>query len=234
MQERKRKLLNSIIDEYISSVEPIGSNLLVGKYKLKLSPATVRNEMMELEKDGYIYQPHTSAGRVPTEKGYKFYVSNFLRSGIDKKAKERFKNIIKENNELELSVKQIAKEISEESKGVMIVAFKANNIYYTGISNLFSQPEFYQHRLVCNLSEVIDRMEEVIYEYYGHTAGDRANILIGADNPFDNACSSIMARLKVKYHRDILMCLLGPMRMNYNKNVGLMECVKNLLEQLNN
>lgn len=84
MLDRKHKLLNSIIDEYIASAEPVGSGLLVEKYSLKVSPATVRNEMMELEKEDYIYQPYTSAGRVPTEKGYKFYVDNY-----EKKIKSR-------------------------------------------------------------------------------------------------------------------------------------------------
>ncbi len=93
MDNRKSRLLNSIIEEYIDSAEPVGSGLIVEKYNLNVSPATVRNEMMELEKEGFIYQPHTSAGRVPTEAGYKFYVGNSkkkkdLNSAVKKKLQE--------------------------------------------------------------------------------------------------------------------------------------------------
>src|SRR4030043_1192300 len=78
MNERQKKLLNLIINEHINPAEPVGSGILVEKTGLEVSPATVRNEMADLEKEGFIYQPHTSAGRVPTEKGYQFFVDNFV------------------------------------------------------------------------------------------------------------------------------------------------------------
>lgn len=134
----------------------------------------------------------------------------------------------------EAMIKNIAKKIAQESNEVMIIAFEAMNIYYTGLSNLFSQPEFYEHRLVCNLSEVIDRMDEVIYKRYNSFKNSEGtiDILIGENNPFDRSCSSIIAKMKNK-DKDILMCMLGPMRMDYAKNAGLMEYAKNLLDTKN-
>ena len=78
MEERQQKLLKIIVKEYIKTAEPISSGLLVQKFRLPYSPATVRAELVKLEEEGYIHQPHTSAGRVPTEKAYQFYVENFL------------------------------------------------------------------------------------------------------------------------------------------------------------
>lgn len=227
MLDRQHKLLNSIIDEFIRSAEPVGSGLLVEKYSLKVSPATVRNEMMELEKEGYIYQPHTSAGRVPTEDGYKFYVEHSLKGNkLGAKAKNKLKEV--KGRTYEERIKNTAKYIAYESHELMIIAFGAADIYYTGISNLFSQPEFYEHAHVCNLSQVIDRMDEVIYKCYNSFKNfSEVDILIGKENPFDLSCSSIIAKIE---NKDILMCMLGPMRMDYGKNLGLIEHAKEILE----
>lgn len=79
LTERREQLLKYIIDEYVSTAQPVGSNALVEKYKLPLSSATIRNEMARLEEEGYIGQPHTSAGRVPTGRGYRHYVEALMR-----------------------------------------------------------------------------------------------------------------------------------------------------------
>ncbi|MFH0856999.1 MAG: hypothetical protein V1860_03820 [bacterium] len=233
MDNRKSNLLNSIIEEYIDSAEPVGSGLIVEKYKLNVSTATVRNEMMELEKEGYIYQPYTSAGRVPTENGYKFYAGNMdKKRDVNLAVKKKLQEILMQNDDSEVKIKNIAKKIAQESNEIMIIAFGAMDIYYTGISNLFAQPEFSEHRLVCSLSEVIDRMDEVIYKCYNSYAAETkgANILIGADNPFDRSCSAIITKFKPD-DKDILMCMLGPMRMDYGKNTALVEYARDLMSQ---
>ena len=78
LDERKRKILKEIVDEYIESAEPVSSAVIVEKYEQKISSATVRNDMAELEKAGYLEKPHTSAGRVPSAKGYRLYVDELL------------------------------------------------------------------------------------------------------------------------------------------------------------
>ena len=78
LSERQRFILTLLIREYIETAQPVGSKLLVERYKLDISPATVRNEMVALTEAGYLRQPHTSAGRVPTEEGYRYFVSHFV------------------------------------------------------------------------------------------------------------------------------------------------------------
>ena len=80
LDKRKGEILSNIVSEYIKTGKPVGSSSIVRKYRLNVSPATVRNEMAELEKMGYIYQPHTSAGRMPTSKGYRYYVETTLKN----------------------------------------------------------------------------------------------------------------------------------------------------------
>ncbi|MEG2212958.1 MAG: heat-inducible transcriptional repressor HrcA, partial [Clostridiales bacterium] len=78
MDKRKKLVLNAIIEDYIANAEPVGSRAVAKKYGLGVSPATIRNEMSDLEEEGYIEQPHTSSGRVPSDKGYRFYVDNLM------------------------------------------------------------------------------------------------------------------------------------------------------------
>jgi len=79
IDERKRKILREIVDEYIDSAEPVSSAVIVEKYEQDISSATVRNDMAELEKAGYLEKPHTSAGRIPSAKGYRLYVDELLK-----------------------------------------------------------------------------------------------------------------------------------------------------------
>ncbi|MCX8074792.1 MAG: heat-inducible transcriptional repressor HrcA [Clostridia bacterium] len=79
LDERKKKILSSVVEDYIESAEPVGSKTIVDKYNLEYSPATIRNEMKLLEDDGYLEQPHISAGRIPSTKGYRYYVDNLMK-----------------------------------------------------------------------------------------------------------------------------------------------------------
>src|SRR5881394_3790826 len=90
LDERPREILKLIIRSYITSGEPVGSRTLSKVMDSKLSPATIRNIMSDLEDAGYLTQPHTSAGRVPSEKGYRFYVDNLAESGKLSKSDERY------------------------------------------------------------------------------------------------------------------------------------------------
>lgn len=101
MDERKRKVLLAIVQDFIATAEPVGSRTIAKKYKLGVSPATIRNEMADLEEMGYIEQPHTSAGRIPSVRGYRYYVDylmkkreltqeeeEVIRRGLDKKVRD--------------------------------------------------------------------------------------------------------------------------------------------------
>jgi heat-inducible transcriptional repressor len=80
LNERKKQILHAIITEYIKTAEPVGSRTLARRYKVGLSPATIRNEMADLEESGFLIQPHTSAGRIPSQKGYRYYVDDLMEA----------------------------------------------------------------------------------------------------------------------------------------------------------
>jgi heat-inducible transcriptional repressor len=229
--DRKKQILEAIIKEHISTGAPVGSSNLVEKYKLDCSSATVRNIMAELEEEGFIRQPHTSAGRVPTEAAYKSYLADVIGKKKVKKIKD------KDLHEIDLALgdsdetamRDTAKTLAALTDSAVFWAFHKNNLYYTGLSNLFQQPEFVNSGLVYNVSSIIDRMDEIIDGIFEKTS-EKAEIFIGEANPFGNFCGAILAKYK-RGNQSGLFGILGPMRMDYERNLSLVEYI---LKRLNN
>jgi heat-inducible transcriptional repressor len=229
--DRKKQILEAIIKEHVATGSPVGSSNLVDKYKLDCSSATVRNIMAELEEEGFIRQPHTSAGRVPTEAAYK----SFLVDVIGKKKVKKIKD--KDLHEIDLALgdsdetamRDTAKTLAALTDSAVFWAFHKNNLYYTGLSNLFQQPEFVNSGLVYNVSAVIDRMDEIIDNIFEKT-GTEAQIMIGEENPFGNFCGAILAKYK-RGNQSGLFGILGPMRMDYERNLSLVEYILNKLKK---
>lgn len=232
MNERQQKLLKLIINQYIKTAQPIGSKFIADLGKFDLSPATIRNEMSELENLGYIYHPHTSAGRVPTEKGYQFLVENLLTdSVINKREQDSLDKIIAFFDKFEFQVtKELAKGITNFTNGAVFVAFSDRDFYYTGLSNLFSQPEFEQHHLVYSLSQVIDHLDNVLGSIFNNIEND-VEVYIGSKNPFSKDCSSMITKYKSKDNIGLLG-ILGPLRTNYENNIGLLKYSQELINNL--
>lgn len=108
LSDRKQKILQAIIDEYIGTAEPVGSRAISKKNALGLSSATIRNEMADLEEMGYLIQPHTSSGRIPSDVGYRFYVNSLMRRyQVSVEALEKMQSIMAEKvSQLELIIKK--------------------------------------------------------------------------------------------------------------------------------
>ena len=140
LDKRQQDLLYKIIEYYIKSATPVGSKQL--SEDLNLSSATIRNEMSELEKLGYLIQPHISAGRIPTQNAYKFYIESILKDN----KKNNFDWPQLEECDVKFDCrddfKNLAKKLADILELSIIVAFSKHDIFYTGMSKLFSQPEF--------------------------------------------------------------------------------------------
>ena len=128
LDERKEKILNAIIKTYLETGEPVGSRTISKYTDLQLSSATIRNEMSDLEDMGYIIQPHTSAGRIPSDKGYRFYVDNMLK---DKQVevREMREKLIEKADKLEVILENAAKLL-------------ANDTNYT---SMITKPQYKKH-----------------------------------------------------------------------------------------
>mgnify|MGYP000970683890 FL=1 len=121
LDDRKVSILKAIIQNYMETGEPVGSRTISKLPDLKISSATIRNEMSDLEDMGYIVQPHTSAGRIPSDKGYRFYVDNILK---EKQLElDEFKDLMLQKvDRLELVLKQMAKLIATNTNYAALIS----------------------------------------------------------------------------------------------------------------
>ena len=228
MKERKQKLLHHIIKEHIKTASPVGSGLISLKYMKDVSSPTVRNEMQELEREGFITHPHTSAGRIPTEQGYRDYIENLDVKDLSENHKKEIDDAYGRRDASHASaegrIKSVAKKVADISENAAVVAFSKNDVYYTGLSNLFAKPEFSNQNVVVNMSQVIDHLDEVMASL-SNVLDEDVSVLLGSDNPFGAECGSILS----KSNNGIVFGILGPMRMDYEKNIGLVKYIKSIL-----
>jgi len=224
--QRKQLILRKIIEHYVKEAQPISSGTLAKKDFPKISSATLRNEMLDLTNEGFLFQPHTSAGKVPTTRGFKFFLDNFLtEKEVSEKDKKSLTEIKNRNREERKQIKELAKELAEMAGEAVIVAFSKDDYFYTGLSNLFAQPEFEDFSLVQDLSEVIDHLDRTMENIFDEIK--ETKILIGEENPFNNRCSIILTPFN-QAKQKMIVGLLGPLRMDYNRNISLIKFLENL------
>jgi heat-inducible transcriptional repressor len=230
MDNRKNILLNMVVDSYVQTAEPVGSRFLLSSGKVDCGEATIRNELRALENEGYLTHPHTSAGRIPTEKGYRHYVENLDNKKIKLSKKEN--NVlgmsVKSDDKYKSSRKNLAKNLVELSNETIILAFSPDSIYYTGLANLFSKPEFNELQLVADVSAVFDHCENCLEGFFDQTK-DKVDIYIGNEHPFGDMLSVVASRFSNDQVEDGLIALMGPMRMDYQKNLALVNKVKEII-----
>jgi len=218
----KEKILKFIIEEYISSATPVGSNYLVSKKKLNCCPATVRNTMMELERDGFLFQPHVSAGRVPTPRAYQSYTESLnLKQELSSKFVKKLDVALKQlkSGDKEQESKTLAKVVAEITNGAVLIAFSKHNYYITGFSNILSQPEFIEMNRLHNLSLALDNLENIIENVFDEIKD--TEVFVGPDNIFSEYLSAITSPFSQG-----VIGILGPTRMNYKQNLGLINYFK--------
>jgi transcriptional regulator of heat shock response len=189
----------------------------------KVSTATVRNELVALENEGFIFQPHTSAGRVPTEKAYQFYIENYLDKAreLTKKEQAVLAEIKKEEVDDRVKVKNFAQAIADLAKQGVMVTFAECDNYYTGLSNIFGQPEFHDKESVVNLSAVVEHLDKKLKEFAEKDFCE-PQVLIGKENPIGCNCTLIVFKYQLGKFKGIIG-LLGPTRMDYQKNYALVK-----------
>lgn len=228
LNERKNSLLSKIIEEYIATAKPVSSKMVVEKYDIDRSSATIRNDMQELEELGYIAQPHTSAGRIPTELGYRYYIAHFMNTQqvLQQKLRLALDQLAgaAKHHDPEQYLKTLAKGIAELSTETVLVSFSPSSFYYTGISNMFHKPEFNNVEVMYSLSELVDHFDEAMQHITQQVVAQQITICVGEDNPISTDCSALIAA-----HGKGAIVILGPMRMNYQANYQLLKYAQTLL-----
>ena len=237
---RKIGILKAIVQHFIETAEPVGSNVVIVKYHLSVSPATVRNDMADLEEEGFIFQPHTSAGRVPTQQGYRKYVEEIADyEGARKRAIKAITSIQQELH-IEKAKERIYEAVQLLSRATRNVSFATlpdnHRTFFLGISNVMKQPEFREDPLrASQVIEVLEDNDNFINTLKTLDVDDSVKVFIGEENIIPQIASYSI--IVTKYHThgySGYFGTLGPMRMDYPYNMVLTEEIKKLLDDRSN
>lgn len=232
MDDRKRKLLSYIIERHIEAAEPVGSREVADARIFDVSPATIRNEMNELESEGYLSQPHTSAGRVPTTKGYRFYVDELLtKPSLNQREqtvlKQRVRVLEKQMDQL---LRVTARALADASREAAIGA-TGHDAYAAGISNLLKKPEFHEVERASGIAELFDDPISYVSRLPHSDKESQIQVYVGDETEAGRKlnCSFIVSEFRMPEGGKHYLALLGPMRMNYKSNIRLMRYITELL-----
>lgn len=240
---RQEQILFAIIEEYAEIATPVGSVTLAKLFNV--SSATIRAEMARLEEAGYIAQPHTSAGRVPTDAGYRYYVNTLAEQpdGVESLSQatsyHEEKLIERANRVLEVRIGSQTRADSAirgavdslvDLTGNLGLATIGDQLYISGIGRLFTQPEFLDSERVQSVAKLLDNLEPWLREA---APGQALNIFIGQENPIGKTsqASLIISRFRSPYSDRSYIGVLGPTRQNYAKVMSLVRCAGVLLEE---
>lgn len=243
--KRQKEILFAIIEEYAEMAAPVGSVTLAKLFDV--SSATIRAEMAKLEEMGYIAQPHTSAGRIPTDAGYRLYV-NSLTDEIDKEIDERQDNPARllpgksDRGTYAMEIRVNSQERADyairsavdslvELTGNLGLATIGEQLYLAGISRLFTQPEFVDTARVQSVAKLLDNLEPWLKEA---APGEPLNIFIGQENPIGktSGVSLIISKFRSPYSDKSYIGVLGPTRQNYSKVMSLVKQAGKMLEEI--
>lgn len=232
---RRKSVLYAAINRYIKSALPVASDDIAEEFEL--SPATIRNIFSELDKSGYLKHPYTSGGRVPTDRGYRYYV-DFLIQQIDLLDEEKqriLKEYKKKMRRLDDALENTSEVISEITHYTGIVSFLQwqDKMFYKGISRVLDQPEFKdvdKIRLLIKLMEDKKRLLDIINRDFSGSV----KVYIGSELGFPEMenCSLVVSSYKMRNQPSGRLAVLGPMRMEYNHIIPTLEYVSEVLSQM--
>ncbi|MDP4038573.1 MAG: transcriptional regulator [bacterium] len=231
MTKRQIQILTEIIRKYADRAEPVGSLSLAEHFNL--SPATIRYEMAELEHLGLISQPHTSSGRIPTDKGYRFYVNNL--SGVQPKSRSAEtinKRVDSLKDKSEKAIK-IAAETLSDLTGNMALATLDENVYFYGYNQLFSQPELSDTFHTQLAARFLDSLQDWLSHSF---TDDNLNIFIGHENPIvkSSGLTMILSRFNSPLSESNYIGIVGSTRQSYERVISLVDYAGKKLEKVIN
>lgn len=241
MELRQQRILAAIVKEYSETANPVGSKELAEKYNFMESPATIRNEMAVLEKAGFIFQPHKSAGRVPTDKGYRYFVNELMRR-FELSEKER--RLLKtELGKLRQAHEQLGRAISNllaQVSGSAAFALLPNEASATGLSHIIGEPEFANAKIMKQVAQLLENIDQTASKLIKKNEVT-AEAIIGGESlrlrqgsgehavPIPKDLSLVVSNIKLKDGKKGVIGIVGPKRMSYAKNLSILNYLARLI-----
>jgi len=238
---RKNDVLRITIDEYIETVTPVSSARIVEKNLISVSSATIRNILAELERDGYLSHPHTSAGRVPTETGYRYYVDHFVNQiHLLEEEKARIRAAyMQESLELEALLDRTSRILSDTTHYTTIISLdgQGSKVFCGGTNFIVGYPDYQDiNKNIIKIKSILSALDEKerLLEVINRDLAKKIDILIGHEIECSDmdSCSLVVSQYRSKKGPSGRIAVLGPTRMDYNKVVSTLEYFSNLIEEI--
>lgn len=234
MTDRQRLILAAIIEQHAEIAAPVGSVMLAKLFGV--SSATIRSEMAKLEEMGLIEQPHTSAGRIPTDAGYRFYVNSLTEAQgehpqlLDRSARAIEARVSTHGDRADRAIRSAVDSLVELTHNLGIATI-GDELYLSGMGNLFSQPEFMQAEHAQQVARLLDNLEPWLREA---APNEPLNVYIGSENPIGKASGAtlIISRFRSPYSDNSYIGVIGPTRQSYAKVMRLVRQTGAMLEEI--
>jgi len=237
LSERKLKILQAIISDFIDGAEPVGSRSLAYRLGLGLSPATIRNEMADLEAMGYLYHPHTSAGRVPTDRAYRLYVNRLMEKyELDQREKLRIRRALQGNiSQLRRTIQEASELLSEITNLTSFATLEEDSrdisLFLQGMTRIFAHPEYSTIEQARSFLEMVDDRDTLQSTIAERPEG--LQVTIGAENPvrITPGSSIVTATYYVDGRLVGRLGVIGPTRMRYGEVTSVIEYMTDNLDR---
>lgn len=234
--------MRALIEEYIIHAAPVGSKTIVDNYDVDVSSATVRNDLNFLEECGYITQPHTSAGRIPTEAGYREFVDSLFERELEDAEEDEFEPYMSEirrsADEIDEMLEGISKRLAGITHNLSVISSnrdktKHSHISKRGISSIMRQPEFKDSANLLPLMEILED-DTVLYSVLTETnEGETLQVRIGHENYSDNLNGvSIVTACFGGEEESGIVAVIGPTRMNYENVIKAVSQAQSVLNEI--
>jgi heat-inducible transcriptional repressor len=234
MTDRQVQILAAIIEQYAEIAAPVGSVTLAKLFGV--SSATIRSEMVKLEEMGLIMQPHTSAGRVPTDQGYRLYVNRLNETHaeqpmqLDRSARAIEARVSTHVDRADRAIRSAVDSLVDLTQNLGLATI-GDELYMNGIGNLFSQPEFLQGNHAQSVARLLDNLEPWLREA---APNEPLNVFIGSENPIGKTSGAtlIISRFRSPYSDNSYIGVLGPTRQSYGRVMQLVRHAGAMLEEV--
>jgi len=235
LTERQMHIIKTIVEEFTETAEPVGSVTLENKYKLGVSPATLRNEMAVLESKGLLSHPHTSAGRIPTPMAIKFYVNELLKEkdlsvAEEVSVKSRVWDHRFDSSDL---LREATKVLAERTRSLCVATTDQGLSYHSGYANLFYDEEFHDLNVAREVLFLLDQQQRLIEVFNRASGNSPIHILIGDEMglPVYKPVSCVFADIQIGNKRGTLG-VISSARQEYGRNIPMVRYVANLINQI--
>lgn len=236
---RQTSLLKTIIDEYIKTADAVGSENLDKKYNLGVSPATIRNEMALLTKSGYLKQPHTSSGRVPTPQAMKFYIDQLMEekqmSLVDEvKTKEEVWDSRKKIDDL---MDEATRSLANQTRSLAVGALKdkKDKFWQAGHSYVFNNPEFAEMAACQSLFSIFEEFDKLDRLFFGLESTSPLDVLFGEELGWPELMPTGIVSTHFTIHgMPGAFGVIGPARADYSTVIPILRYYGNLIQEVAN